>query len=225
MVKKQTEQTKEVATIKRYDIIAKPEQVKNMALVLQAYVNKNKLSVDIQGKPYCMAEGWMFAGLLSGLDCRVTEEVDLSTGDGAQREIKWKATALLYNKDNEVVGRGVALCSSKESKKKSFDEYAILSMAQTRAIGKAYRNKLGWVMKMAGYEGTPAEEMKTPEKDLYSEIVKAIESSKTTKNLFVIKERVEGSKKLDDEQKKTLDSLISKRVDILTSDENVIERK
>ena len=33
-------------------------------------------------------------------------------------------------------------------------------MAQTRAIGKAYRNIIGWVMKMAGYEGTPGEEMK-----------------------------------------------------------------
>ena len=32
-------------------------------------------------------------------------------------------------------------------------------MAQTRAIGKAYRNLIGWVMKMAGYEATPKEEM------------------------------------------------------------------
>ena len=32
-------------------------------------------------------------------------------------------------------------------------------MAQTRAIGKAYRNLLGWVMKLAGYETTPSEEM------------------------------------------------------------------
>jgi len=32
-------------------------------------------------------------------------------------------------------------------------------MAQTRAIGKAYRNVIGWVIKLAGYEGTPSEEM------------------------------------------------------------------
>ena len=32
-------------------------------------------------------------------------------------------------------------------------------MAQTRAIGKAYRNVIGWVMKLAGYEATPSEEM------------------------------------------------------------------
>jgi hypothetical protein len=32
-------------------------------------------------------------------------------------------------------------------------------MATTRAKSKAYRNCLGWVMKLAGYSGTPAEEM------------------------------------------------------------------
>jgi hypothetical protein len=32
-------------------------------------------------------------------------------------------------------------------------------MAQTRSIGKAYRNLLAWLMKSAGFEATPAEEM------------------------------------------------------------------
>ena len=43
--------------------------------------------------------------------------------------------------------------------KRSFDEYAICSMAQTRAVGKAYRLLIGWLMKSAGYEATPLEEM------------------------------------------------------------------
>ena len=32
-------------------------------------------------------------------------------------------------------------------------------MAQTRALGKAYRMALSWIVKMADYEPTPAEEM------------------------------------------------------------------
>jgi hypothetical protein len=32
-------------------------------------------------------------------------------------------------------------------------------MAQTRAVGKAFRNQLAWLMKAAGFEATPAEEM------------------------------------------------------------------
>jgi site-specific recombinase XerC len=38
-------------------------------------------------------------------------------------------------------------------------------MAQTRAIGKAYRNLLAWLMKAAGFEATPAEEMDFAPKD------------------------------------------------------------
>jgi hypothetical protein len=57
----------------------------------------------------------------------------------------------------------MAICSNKEMSKKGFDEYAIASMAQTRAIGKAYRNKMAFIMKMAGYEATPAEEVPAQE--------------------------------------------------------------
>jgi hypothetical protein len=46
-----------------------------------------------------------------------------------------------------------------EKLKATFEEYAVASMSQTRAIGKAYRNLLGFVMKSAGYADTPAEEM------------------------------------------------------------------
>lgn len=37
--------------------------------------------------------------------------------------------------------------------------FQLLSMAQTRACAKACRNKLGWIVVLAGYEPTPAEEM------------------------------------------------------------------
>ena len=57
------------------------------------------------------------------------------------------------------MGAGFAVCSNKESGKKFYQEFAIMSMAQTRAIGKAYRNCLAWIIRAAGYEPTPAEEM------------------------------------------------------------------
>jgi hypothetical protein len=60
---------------------------------------------------------------------------------------------------NDIITKGVAICSNKEANKRQWDEYAILSMAQTRATGKAFRNLLSWLMKAAGFEATPAEEM------------------------------------------------------------------
>jgi hypothetical protein len=147
--------TKELQITKTYDI-AKPQEVMTMAVVLKDYVVKQKLYTNIKGYNYVLADGWQFAGFLTGMNAIVEEPKNLSN----DKEIKYSATAKIYLND-KVVGIGYAVCSNKENIKKSFDEYAILSMAQTRAIGKAYRNKIGWVMKLAGYESIPAEEVAT----------------------------------------------------------------
>jgi len=152
--------TKKTTTIlvvkdKNYKITS-PKQMVEMANVLKGYVVKQRLYTNIFGKNYVHVEGWQFAGGLMGLFPKVTNVEDVSKNG----EYKWKAEVEIVSaKTNQVVSTGFALCSNKENKKKSFDEYAVLSMAQTRAIGKAYRNIVGWVMKLAGYEGTPTEEM------------------------------------------------------------------
>lgn len=147
--------TKKITLKGSYDLV-KPDQMAQMANVLKSHVVKHKLYSPIMGKNYVQVEGWQFAGSLMGLFPMVSEVKDLSEGS----KKKWQATVEIKNmKTGEVVGRGFAVCSNEENKKKSFDEYAVLSMAQTRATGKAYRNLIGWVMKLAGYEGTPSEEM------------------------------------------------------------------
>lgn len=144
---------KKELSIKTYDI-GKPAEVVAMATVLKDYVVKQKLYTPIKGKNYVNVEGWQFAGFLTGLMPRIESVENLSSGS----EVKWKTTVNIY-KGEQLMSIGIALCSSKEATKKSFDEYAILSMSQTRAIGKAYRNLIGWVMKMAGYQSIPSEEM------------------------------------------------------------------
>lgn len=66
---------------------------------------------------------------------------------------------LISIQTGKEIGSGHAICTNAESKKSDFDEYAVASMSQTRAIGKAFRNLLGYVMNAVGYESTPAEEM------------------------------------------------------------------
>lgn len=134
----------------------KIEDMSSLSTVLKTHIVKNKLYTTITGKNYAHVEGWQFAGGLLGLVPKVSKVENLSSGS----ETKWLVTVEIINtKTNQVVSQGFALCSNKEHKKKSFDEYAVLSMAQTRAIGKGYRNLLGWVMKLAGMESTPSEEM------------------------------------------------------------------
>lgn len=127
-----------------------------LATELQKFVKDNKLTSTIQGKQFPNVEAWQFAGTLLGLSPMLESIEDKSS----EREIKWAATVQLINvRTEKVVGRGYATCSNLEHSKKSFADYAICSMAQTRAVGKAYRLTLGWLMKAAGYEATPAEEM------------------------------------------------------------------
>lgn len=74
-------------------------------------------------------------------------------------EIAYKAVVRLKTAKGEQISQAEAFCSNLEESKMKNDEYAINSMAQTRATGKAFRIAFSWIMAMAGYEATPAEEM------------------------------------------------------------------
>lgn len=136
--------------------LAKPQEALQVASTLQTFVTERKLTANIQGKNYPLVEAWQFAGSQLGLIPVMKHCYNLSTPE----EIKYEAHVdVIRISDGFIMSRGFAVCSNKEHSKKRFDEYAIASMAQTRAVGKAYRNILAWLMKAAGFEATPAEEM------------------------------------------------------------------
>lgn len=137
--------------------IENPKDSYELSKNLKEVIVKNNLYTNIKGKNYVNVEGWQLAGAFAGIFpiVKSVEQVP-----GVQGEIKYRAEVSLFDSKNDrIVGYGVAFCSNKEYSKKSFDEYAIASMAQTRAVGKAFRLTLGWLMKLAGYEATPVEEM------------------------------------------------------------------
>ena len=138
-----------------YSLINKDSMLQ-LATELSKLIKEKGLSSNIQGKQFVNVEGWQFCGASLGLMPIITDTKDLSN----ETTIKYMATCEVRNiNTGAVVATGIALCTNAEKTKKYFDEYAILSMAQTRAIGKAYRNLLAWLMKAAGFEATPAEEM------------------------------------------------------------------
>ncbi|WP_266206117.1 hypothetical protein [Pontibacter kalidii] len=141
--------------IESYDI-AKSDETLHLAVDLAKFIKENRLYQNIQGKEYVNVEGWQYAGSRLGILPVVEHVVNISTDD----EIKYQAKVnLLDLRSQQVVGAGFAICSNREQGKKYYQEFAIASMAQTRAIGKAYRNILAWVIRAAGYEPTPSEEM------------------------------------------------------------------
>ena len=141
--------------VESYDI-SRSDDTLHLATDLAKFIKENKLFMNIQGKEFVNVEGWQYAGSRLGILPVVEELTNLSD----EHEIKYKAQVKLLNlRTEQVVGSGFAICSNKENGKKYYQEFAIASMAQTRAIGKAYRNILAWIIRAAGYEPTPAEEM------------------------------------------------------------------
>jgi hypothetical protein len=138
--------------------ITSPHETTHLANDLARFIRENKLFHNIQGKEYVNVEGWQYAGCRLGILPVVEALNQIQTADEA--EIKYQAKVKLVDlRTNAIVGTGFAMCSNKESGKKYYQEFAIASMSQTRAIGKAYRNILAWIIRAAGYEPTPAEEM------------------------------------------------------------------
>jgi hypothetical protein len=138
-----------------YDL-AQPAQSLQLASELKRFVKEQKLTVNIKGKEYPLVESWQWAGAQLGL----YPQLNYISNHSTETEVKYLAEVSICKwGTNEVISKGVAICSNKEGNKRQWDEYAILSMAQTRATGKAFRNLISWLMKAAGFEATPAEEM------------------------------------------------------------------
>ena len=152
---KTTKEVTKKAKVESLDI-ARSDETLDLAKDLAKFIKDNKLSTTVQGKEFVNVEGWQYAGSRLGIVPIVEHVINV----GSPEELKYQAKVTLFDiRHGVTVGAGFAVCSNKESGKKFYQEFAIMSMAQTRAIGKAYRNCLAWIIRAAGYEPTPAEEM------------------------------------------------------------------
>jgi hypothetical protein len=131
-----------VAVVARASAAAKP---------LADVVNAQRLYALIGGKKYVLVEGYCLLGSMLGVFPVTVWTRKTETG--------WEARVEARTKHGEVVGAAEASCDRDERNWKSRDDFALRSMAQTRATSKALRQPLGFVMTLAGYAATPAEEM------------------------------------------------------------------
>ena len=138
------------------EVIAKATAV---ASALKDVLKRQGLISNIQGKEYPKCEAWTLLGTILGVFPVLAWTKDLENGYEARVEAR--------TKDGAVVGAAEAICTRAERNWNNRDDFALKSMAQTRATAKALRMPLGFVMTLAGYQPTPAEEMdfeKKPQK-------------------------------------------------------------
>lgn len=135
---------------------------KKAANLLRDIIEKQEDKLVINKKIYIQFSGWQTIAAFFGSTVAVTEVHGIV--DEQKELIGFQAEAVVINKNEKVISRAFASCSHDEPTWSKKPEFMLRSMAQTRACAKALRNVYGWVMVLAGYESTPAEEM-TDEKD------------------------------------------------------------
>lgn len=141
------------------------DKMVSISATLKDIVTSHKLYTDIQGKKFVWVEGWCVAGNRLGLTALPKTPVKLQ---GKENETAYGCECDIVRLDSGfVIGHGYSICSNIEANKVKWQEYAIASMAQTRAVSRAYRNTIGFVMKLMGNEfmATPAEEMDFSKQD------------------------------------------------------------
>lgn len=158
----------------------KPEEVlveaQQAAAALQQRIAGKKTPVVFNGEQYVEADDWQMVAHFFGYAAKATSCEYVEFGD----VVGFKAEAdLVHEASGRVVSHAVAFCLNEEDnwgERNKYDwqngrrvlvgsvqtpRFQLASMAQTRACAKVCRNKLAWVVSLAGYRPTPAEEMQT----------------------------------------------------------------
>ena len=132
------------------------EAASEAAKALKGVLDKKPRKVVINKETYLEYEDWQTVGQFYGYGVR-TYDAEPCEIDGIKGA---KAFAsLIQLKTGLVMGGAEAYCLRDEANWGQKPWFQLASMAQTRAGAKALRNRLAWVVVLAGYRPTPAEEM------------------------------------------------------------------
>lgn len=123
---------------------------------LAAVIEDKGLYTQIGKSKHIRIEGWTLLGSMLGVFPYVVWSREI---EGEGLDAGWEARVEVRTREGQTIGAAEAECMRSEKRWKDADDYAVRSMAQTRAASKALKMPLGFVFAMAGYETTPAEEM------------------------------------------------------------------
>lgn len=151
------------------------ERATELADTLKPLIAKQGWSTKIGDREHVHIEGWQSLGGMVGVfstdpqvteipwppDERLTKQLRLIRGKGYA--FGFKALAQARTMSGQIVGGGEGECRRTEKdwatrKGKVVDDYALRSMAQTRASSRTLASPLRFIVELAGYAGTPAEE-------------------------------------------------------------------
>jgi hypothetical protein len=132
------------------------EEAGQAAKALQHVIDNKRKPVKFNGETYLEFEDWQTVGRFYGITAKVrdTKFVQYDKVSGFEAS----ADALLVS-SGQIISSADAMCLNDERNWSGKPMFQLRSMAQTRACAKSLRNVLAWVVVLAGYKPTPAEEM------------------------------------------------------------------
>ena len=130
-------------------------EAQKAAQSLAKVVGGKKKPVIMNGEQYLEFEDWQTVGRFYGVTAKVVSTTFIQY-DQVQG---FEARAVALRADGAEISAAESMCLNDEPNWKSKPLFQLRSMAQTRACAKALRNVLAWVVVLAGYKATPAEEM------------------------------------------------------------------
>ena len=148
--------TVSLGTLQAASAVALVQGAREMAGALADVIERQHLATVIQGRKHVNVEGWTTLAVMLGV---VAREVQTVETEGIYTAV----VELVRMSDGACISRASAECGDEPPWNKR-PRYARRSMAQTRATGKACRLAFSWIMALAGYEPTPAEEMPDAQK-------------------------------------------------------------
>lgn len=134
------------------------EEARKAAKALADVIDKKPKKVIINNEIYLEFEDWQTLGRFYGVSAAAQSTRYVEFGD----TVGFEATAealLLVNGATVRISSAEAMCLNDEWRWQDKPLFQLKSMAQTRAMAKVLRNVLAWVVVLAGYKPTPAEEV------------------------------------------------------------------
>lgn len=182
--------TQPTMTPELYTQLADPTALHRRSIAVANAVREGVLgqTIEIQGKKYIQSPGWAmmanaFGFVVSGGEVR-------KEGDG------FVAKAYLKRVDDGVVvAEAEGYCDRTETRWKSAPEYAVRSMAQTRAASKVCKMALASCVPLMGVKNlsvTPAEEVPEggfPSSSSYATQVKIVSTPASAPKLEIVEEK------------------------------------
>jgi hypothetical protein len=127
--------------------------VQRVATALKSVIAAKDMVMRIGGREYVRAEALQALATITDLTTEIEWTRPLPDDSG------WEARAIARTADGRTAGSAEAMCTREETHWANRPPYALRAMAQTRAVSRALRAPLGFVMVAAGASATAAEEM------------------------------------------------------------------